>query len=162
MANEALNFHAGEVVSVTIGAGAAVGCTYDGVEIQFEQTETELECDQIHWAIDDVLTKRAVTVRLNVAAITLDNFIQAWHYPSANLVGSSLDIDDDDDVTTTLAVVVLLRNLNTRTYHFYRVKARGTSAHSYKKDGQTFIPIEMKCYYDDVAGRVGYVKDVAP
>ena len=161
MANEATDFHAGAVATVKIG-GNDVGVTFDGVEIQFEQSEVELECDQIIAAIDDVATKKAVTVRLNVAAVDLDNFIRAWHYPSTNLVSSSVDIDADDDVTTTLEITVLLRNLNTRTYHFYRVRARGTSAHNYKKDGQTFIPIEIKCYYDDTVSRIGYVKDVAP
>lgn len=161
MANEAADFHAGAVTTVKIG-GNDVGVTFDGVEIQFEQSEIELECDQFITPIDDVATKKAVTVRLNVAAVDLDNFVRAWHYPSTNLVSSSLDIDADDDVSTTLEIAVLLRNLNTRTYHFYRVRARGTSAHSYKKDGQTFIPIEIKCYYCDTAGRIGFVKDVAP
>lgn len=161
MADEAANFHAGAVTSVEIG-GNPVGVTFDGVEIQFEQSEVELECDQIISPIDDIATSKKVTVRLNVAAVDLDNFVRAWHYPSTNLVSSSLDIDADDDDSTTLEIVVLLRNLDTRTYHFYRVRARGTSAHSYKKDSQTFIPIEIKCYFDDSVGRMGFVKDVAP
>lgn len=141
------------------GAGwTDAGGTQDGVSWEVNQEYSELEVDQIVDVPESRLTKRVETIKTNMAEATLANIKIAFNGGTITVAASNQAYDPTMDTSATqptyLAVILdgYAPRLAAGTTMRRRVIMRKTLsvesvASSYKKDGQTLIPVTFKAHY---------------
>ena len=155
------DIYAGAVTLVKIG-GTDIGGMIEGVTIRTESEYFDTLCDQVKGVVDTKLTGRKCLITFSMAEISLVNLQKAMAQPAANLSGSTLYLTDGQQAATTLEIQVPTPDAaGTRIYYFLIVRIIGSGEHSYRKDGQLMIAVEIVAFPDTaIENRFGYVYDV--
>jgi len=137
-----------------------VGGTNDGVKINIDLNYFELEVDQITDVVGSRLEKRVVTIETNLAEATLTNLKQAINGGTitASTAYQTFDPLNDSSATQPSYYALIVDGwapLGTagasasarRRFIARKVLNADAVGMEYKKDGQTFIPVKLKCHY---------------
>jgi hypothetical protein len=156
----------GAVEPLTISAAPAIewsdlGGTKDGVEMAIADEYAVLEVDQVVYEIGRTRTKRALTVKTNLAEATLANLALAINNtaPAANV------LEGDDGVAAFLPAysAILLDGIAPGGFRrraiFRKVLQTDAVASSYKKDGQTLIPVTFAGHWVSTSIRPFKIED---
>ena len=136
------------------GAGSLtdVGATDGGVSITPNLSVLDIFVDQQITAIAGAKTKSEYILKTNLMESTLGLLAMAWGQPASNVAGGIFYVGDDMTLPyKQLSFVGRAAGAPaglTRTLTCWRAVAYKTGEHSYKKDKETFIPIEFKLYLD--------------
>jgi hypothetical protein len=154
--------YAGAITTVKIG-GTDIGGTYDGVSISVEDETFDLNVDQVKSVVDKVLLTRKALVTLNIAEVSLANFRLALAQASANLSGSTLYLTDTQQAETTVELITETPSgVGSRYYYFPRANIMAKGEHTYKKNEQLFVPVQIECLPDTAnSNRIAYLMDKA-
>jgi hypothetical protein len=149
-------------IDETPGVGwSDLGGTKDGVEMAVADEYAVLEVDQIIYEIGRTRTKRVLTVKTNLAEATLDNMARAINnsMPVANV------LEGDDGVEAFLPPygAILLDGIAPggfrRRATFRKILQTDSVASSYKKDGQTLIPVTFAGHWVSSSVRPFRIED---
>jgi hypothetical protein len=126
-----------------------LGGTKDGVEMTIADEFAVLEVDQVMYEIGRTRTKRMLMVKTMLAEATLENLARAIN----NSQPSSGVLEGDDGLaafTPTYGAVIidgLAPGGFRRRAIFRKVLQTDSVASSYKKDGQTLIPVTFTAHW---------------
>lgn len=130
-----------------------VGGTQDGVALTVDQEYSILTVDQIVDNVGATRSKRSTKVKTNLAEATLANWAVALNELPGSVV-TGVFTPTNGDVTAAFVSpyqAVLLRGLGPagvpRDIILRRSLQTGSPESSYKKDGQTLIPVEFECFF---------------
>jgi len=156
----------GTAEPLTVAAVPAVdwvdlGGTKDGVEMAIADEYAVLEVDQIIYEIGRTRTKRMLTVKTNLAEATLENLARSINNtaPAANV------LEGDDGVAAFIPSygAILLDGLAPGGFRrraiFRKVLQTDAVASSYKKDGQTLIPVTFAGHWVSTSIRPFKIED---
>lgn len=144
------------LISVVPGAGwADVGATQDGVSVSVELSFSELEADQIVDVAGQRITKRVTKMTTNLAEPTLANWALALNELASTIATNKYTPTNGLAAFTPPYAALLLEGIAPGGFK-RRVIVRkalqvGNAESSYKKDGQTLIPVEFMGHYVSAA-----------
>jgi len=147
-------------MTLSIG-GRDVGYTKGGVEMEVSTEYYEVEMDQSLTSVKRKLIGRDVTVRTTLGESTLENLRDAFNLADSALVSSSLEIDLSEKGEVEIVFTGKGPNDCTRTATFFAAVIAMTGPTPYLKDGETVIPVEFQCNYDDTEEALGTIVDTA-
>lgn len=139
-------FGTAEPATIATAPGAGwidLGGTKDGVEMTINDEYTVLEVDQVIYEIGRTRSKRVLTVKTSLAEATLANLARAINNtaPTANV----LEADDGAASFLPAYSAILLDGIAPGGFRrraiFRKVLQTDGVGMSYKKDGQTLIPV---------------------
>lgn len=128
-----------------------VGGTQDGVMLSVELTFSELQVDQVVDIPGQRVTKRVTKIKTNLAEATLANLAIALNEAAATIVSNVFTPSNGLVTFNPPYAAVLLDGIAPGGFR-RRIIVRkalqiGNIESSYKKDGQTLIPVELAGHY---------------
>lgn len=130
-----------------------LGGTNDGLELEVADEYAQLTVDQLLMAPESRRTARAVTLKTNLAEPTLENFARTINnsQPTTATGTKSLDLDDGLAAFQPAYSALLFDGYAPGGFR-RRVIIRKTlqtdsTAHSYKKDDQTLLPVTFTAHW---------------
>lgn len=135
------------------------GGTDGGVTHNVEREFFDLRADQIQDPAGTRQTMRTQTLSTNLAEITLENLARAWgELDTAITTGGTgatawraLEMSGGDSAEEPNYHALIFRgwapNHKRRLIIARKVLSVAAVGNEYKKDGQTFIPVQFKCFY---------------
>jgi hypothetical protein len=144
-------------VSSYVAAGGAgsftdVGATDGGVSVTPNISVLDIYIDQQTTAVGGKKTKTEYILKTNLMQANVNNLAMAWGFSACMLSGSTFFVGDE--MTSTYKQLKFVGQAAgapaglTRTLTCWLAMAYKTGEHAYKKDKETFIPIEFKLYLD--------------
>jgi hypothetical protein len=130
------------------GSGTDLGYTKGGVAVEYPRDYYNVEVDQEQGDIDVKIVKRNCILRFAVAEAKLDNLRLGLDLPAAALSSEVLKIGTRDANYLALWLDTPGPDGGNRELWIPKCVIIGTGAHSYVKDGETVVDMEVKVIFD--------------
>ncbi|HKP49527.1 MAG TPA: hypothetical protein VJU17_05885 [Gemmatimonadales bacterium] len=146
------------------------GGTDGGVKMNVERDFFDLRADQIFDPAGTRQVNRTTTLETNLAEITLENLALGWGERTSSITSGgtagtawkALETLANDSAEEPNYHALIIRgwapNHRRRLIIARKVLSVAAVGTEYKKDGQTFIPVQFKCFY--VSSSIAPVKVV--
>lgn len=152
-----------------------LGGTQDGLTLTINREMFELEVDQVVDIPGRRLTKRDVQLKTNLAEVTLENIAAANDEPDGSITTSGAGATTTKMFEPTNGIAAFSPAYsalafdgaapgtgNARRVFARRVLSIESIESSYKKDGQTLLPVTWACHYVSPSIAPYAIKDEAP
>ena len=124
-----------------------VGYTNDGVTVEYNADEADIEVEEETFAIGRVITKEALTVTCNMAESSLYNIDKAM--AGSVLSGSIITLGGGTNKTMNLKIEGTNPAGFTRTIFVPLATSTGSVGQSYKKGEKTVVPVTFQALKGD-------------
>lgn len=131
------------------------GGTQDGVTLTVNQEFFVLEMDQVVDAPGRRMTSRDVSVKTNLAEITLENLARVVNQDPSDIEEGAgykaFDLEGDDAGAEPNYFALILRGRSPgglrRHVYLRKVLSTGEAETAYKKGSQTLYPVTLSCHW---------------
>lgn len=149
----------------TEASSTDLGFLKGGISIEHEETSYDIKVDQVLGSVGKVTTDEALKVKFSLAEATLSNIALSLGITAPSASDTYIEFGDKAQTAyKTLYANVKGPSGGTRKYTFWKCRASGKTAQTYKRDGKTLIELEFDVLADttkNATKRFGKIEDIS-